>query len=113
VKIHIRAQRLKLTHAQRLHAEQQLGLALGRFGDRIGRVVGRLWEDTDHGASLGKRCRIEVTIHPRKVCVEEADIDLLIAINRAAHRVSRSVAHALERERTLAEKQPQPLKWPS
>ena len=113
MKIHIRAQHFKLTHAQRAHAELQLGLALGRFGDRIGSVTGRLSEDTDHGASQGKRCRIEVAIHPRKVCVEEADEDLLIAINRAAHRVSRSVAHALERERTLAERQPQPMKWPS
>jgi hypothetical protein len=91
----------------------QLGLALGRFGDRIGSVVGRLWEETDHGGPQGKRCRIEVALPPRKVCVEEADVDLLIAINRAAQRASRSVAHALEREQRLAESQPQPRKWPS
>jgi hypothetical protein len=91
----------------------QLGLALGRFGDRIGGVVGKLWEEMDHGTSQGKRCRIEVALPPRKVCVEEADSDILIAINRAAARVSRSVAHALERERRLVEMQPQPQKWPS
>jgi ribosome-associated translation inhibitor RaiA len=113
VKIQIRARRFKLTQAQRAHAEMRLGLALGRFGDRIGSVVGHLWEEEDHGTYQGKRCRIEVAVHPRKVCVEEADTDLLIAIDRAAARVSRSVAHALERERRLAELQPQPQKWPS
>jgi ribosome-associated translation inhibitor RaiA len=113
VKIQIRAPRLKLTKAQRTHAEMQLGLALGRFGDRIGAVVGHFWQETDHGGDPGKRCRIEVALHPRKVCVEEADVDLMIAIDRAAARVSRSVARALERERRLEEQQPQPPRWPS
>jgi ribosome-associated translation inhibitor RaiA len=45
-----------------------------------------------------KACRMDVTLTPGgTVRVEDVDPDLYVAIDRAAHRVNRSVARRLER----------------
>ena len=91
---------MKLTAAQRSKVELQLGLALSRFGDHVGRVVGHLWDEGKRGAP-DRRCRIEVDIHPTRISVEEGDADLTVAVRRAATRASRSIVRALERARRI------------
>jgi len=103
MRIQLRASRLALTKALRAQAELRLGLALGRFGERVGRVVGRLSQEGDQDGQALTRVRIDIDLHPRTLTVEETDRDLLVALNRAADRASRKVARALERERLLAE----------
>ena len=101
MRIQLRVTRLALTKALRDQAEQRLGLALGRFGDRIGRVVGRLSTEGDEDGQAFTRVRVDIDLRPRTLTVEETDTDLMVAISRAAERASRKVARALERERLL------------
>jgi hypothetical protein len=98
MRIRLRTGKMVLTAAQRSKLELHLGLALGRFGDRIDRVVGHLWDEGPR-ADRDRRCRIEVFARPRRISVEEGDVDIGVALRRAAARASRSVARALERER--------------
>jgi putative sigma-54 modulation protein len=97
MKIHIRGRNIELTEVVRTRVERRLGFALGRFGERIGRVLLR-FSDTN-GDDVDKRCQIVVGLRPRSVRVEHTDADLFLALDRAADRASRSVARALERER--------------
>jgi putative sigma-54 modulation protein len=100
MKIHIRERNVTLTPGLRTHVEQRLGVALGRFGEVIGRVLVRFSGATGDGAKH-QRCEIKVGLRPRNVHVEDTDPDLLLAIDRATDRVSRLVGRTLERERDL------------
>src|SRR5579864_5935228 len=96
--IQIQGRKVKLTGTQRTRAERRLAFALARFGERIGRVVLRF----SNGNGLGnveKCCRIDVGLRPKIVRVEYTGASLLVALDRAADRASRSVARALDRER--------------
>jgi hypothetical protein len=98
VKILVRTAKVTLTAKQRSQVELQLGLALGRFANRIHRVVGHL-RDESVGRSHEVRCRVDVDLRPLKISVEDGDVSPVLAARRAALLVSRSVARALERER--------------
>ena len=71
-----------------------MGFALGRFADRVGNVIVRFSLLEHNGAH--KRCRIEVSLRPQRVEVEDIDADLFAAVNHATDRAIRSVARALE-----------------
>ena len=97
--IRFSARDVALTERLRTHVRRRLALALGRFGERIDKVSVR-FTGTDAGRGTSqKHCRIEVTLHPRPVSVEDADVDPYAAADGATDRVSRSVARALDRER--------------
>ena len=98
-KIEIQQRNIEITDVLRTHVQDRLGLALGRFADRIGRVVVRLSQADRHPSGADARCQIEVGLRPRSVDVEDTNVDLFAAVNHAADRASRSVARALERER--------------
>jgi putative sigma-54 modulation protein len=98
-KIEIQQRNIEITDVLRTHVQDRLGLALGRFGDRIGRVIVRFSQADGHTADADTRCQIEVSLRPWSVDVEDTDVDLFAAVNHAADRASRSVARALERER--------------
>jgi putative sigma-54 modulation protein len=99
-KIEIQQRNIEITDVLRTHVKDRLGLALGRFADRIGRVIVRFSQaDHDQGRA-DMRCQIEVGLRPWSVDVEDTDADLFAAVNHAADRASRSVARALERERS-------------
>ena len=104
MKINIRGGNIELTEVLRTRVERRLGFALGRFGERIGRVLLR-FSDTN-GDDVDKRCQIDVGLRPRSVRVEHTDADLFVALDRASDRASRSVARALEREREWEENPP-------
>jgi putative sigma-54 modulation protein len=93
MKIQIRTKGFTLGKALRAHVERRVGLALGRFADRIGVVVVRLSDGGD------KRCEIEAAFRPKKVLVEDSNTSLVAAVDHATSRASRSIARALERER--------------
>ena len=106
MKIYIRGRNIKLTKVVRTRVERRLGFALGRFGERIGRVLLRFSDANGHRGDLDKRCQIDVGLRPRSVRVEHTDADLFLALDLAADRASRSVARALERERQWDENPP-------
>jgi putative sigma-54 modulation protein len=99
MKIHIRKRNIEVTKILRAHVESRLRLALGRFGERIGRVTVRFSDTDGRRSALDKRCQIDVGLRPRSVQVEDMDVDLFVAVDHATDRVSRSVARALQRER--------------
>ena len=96
IKIHIRNHDVDITDVLRIHVERRLGLALARFGDRIGRVIVRFSHADGDGNVGHKRCQIEVGLRPQRLDVEDTDVDLFAAVNHATDRASRSVARALE-----------------
>ena len=98
IKIHIRNHDVDITDVLRIHVERRLGLALARFGDRIGKVMVRFSHADGDGNVRHKRCQIEVGLRPQRVDAEDIDADLFAAVNHATDRASRSVARALERE---------------
>jgi hypothetical protein len=72
---------------------------LGRFGDEIETVVLHLSKVAAVGGPAGKRCQITVGRKPKGVRVEYTDPSLLVALDRAADKVVRSVARVLDHER--------------
>jgi ribosomal subunit interface protein len=100
IKIHIRNHEVDISDVLRIHVERRLGLALARFGDRIGRVMVRFSHADGDGNVGHKRCQIEVGLRPQRLDAEDTDVDLFAAVNHATDRASRSVARALEREQS-------------
>ena len=96
MKVEIRERDVEVTEALRFHVERRLGLALGRFGDRIGRVTVRFSGPSGRGEAT--RCQIDVSLRPQNVRAGDTDADLFVAVDQASDRVSRSVARALEFE---------------
>jgi len=99
MQIRIREHDVEVTEALRVHVERRLGIALGRFGDKIGRVVVRLSSARVDAGSLVKRCQIDVGLRPIEVRADDVDADLFAAVNHASDRIARSVARALELQR--------------
>lgn len=111
MKIQIRGPGLKLTKTQRADVERRLHFALARFGKRIGRVTLRFSDANSLSGGVEKRCQIDVGMRPTSVRVEHTDIDLLVALEHAAHRAARSVARALDGEHWWEENCPRPRRW--
>jgi ribosomal subunit interface protein len=103
MKIKFRELNVDVGGALRAHAQTRIALVLARFADRIAEVVVRFSEESDKRPGQGGRCEIEVGLSPRRVRAADDDTDLFAAVERAAARVARSVARALEQERELAD----------
>jgi len=97
-KIEIQQRHIEITDVLRIHVQHRVGLALGRFGDSVGRVIVRFSLADGHPSGTDKRCQIEVGLRSRSIDVEDTDADLFAAVNHATDRASRSVARALEWE---------------
>lgn len=80
-----------MTAALRAYVEQQMGLALGRFGEGINLVTVRF--SVRHKES---HCKINVALRVREVNVEHAHADPMRAIDHAAARLSERVALAMD-----------------
>ena len=52
-------------------------------------------------------------MRPRSVSVEETGADLFVAVENASHRLKRSVARALEREKAWSDGHPAPHTSPT
>jgi ribosomal subunit interface protein len=99
MKIHIRERNVEVTDVMRAHVQRRLGIALGRFGERIGRVIVRFSRAGGDPGGSANRCQIDVGLRPLSLRAGDTDADLFAAVNHATDRVSRSVARALELER--------------
>ena len=98
VKVQIQERNVHVSEALRAHVERRLGLALGRFGDRIGRVTVRFSGANGRMDEQATRCQIDVILRPQSVRAGDTDADLFTAVDHATDRVSRSVARVLEIE---------------
>lgn len=80
--------------------ERRLSFALCRFGGRVRAVSVSLVDLNGPRRGIDKRCSMQVRLAPRgSVRVESTDSELPVAVDRAATRLARAVARALERRR--------------
>ena len=100
--IRIVAKNLELTSVEREIVERRLAFALGRFGDRVGRVTVSLEDLNGPRGGLDQHCRIEVGLVPSgKVMAEARDVDVVAAVNRTAERIARRLRNELDRRRAI------------
>lgn len=83
------------------YAERRLQFALGRFGERIQRVMIYLEDTNGPRGGLDKRCRMVTRLQQpdRDVVVEGIDAELEPLIDRTADRLGHTVRRALDRHR--------------
>jgi ribosomal subunit interface protein len=96
--IDVRCRPFELTPALAGHVQRRLRFALGRFAARVAAVRVRLTDDNGPRGGVDKACRVRAHLRGAGlVRVDEIDADLYAAIDRAAARLSRGVARALDR----------------
>jgi hypothetical protein len=92
MRLEIRGGGLELCAAWQDSIRRRLGLALGRFGSRVGRVTVHLADTASRRGGADTRCRIVARLLPGgRVCVEVTDTDPNTALNRAAQRIGPAV----------------------
>lgn len=82
-----------MTETLRAHVERRLGLALGRFADRIGPVTVRF---SRRDGQI--HCEVDVELRPRVVRVGDEDLDPARAAEYAIWRVDGPLGRAIERQ---------------
>ena len=93
MKVRILGSDASLTPELRAHIERRLGLALGKFGSRIGSVTVRFsMRSEEH------HCQIVVSLRPVEIRVEDQDVNLLRAVDCASDLVGPSVTRTIELE---------------
>lgn len=101
MQIDIQARDFPLTDALREHITRRLGFALSTRDDHIQRVIVILSDinGPQHGGA-DKCCHIQVILsHLPDVVVEDTELNLYDAIDRATDRASRTVGRKLARHR--------------
>jgi ribosomal subunit interface protein len=100
MRIDLRGRPFDVTGALRTHVERRLLFALGRFGTRLAAVQARLDDLNGPRGGIDKRCRLRVRLPGGlHVAIEEVDLDMYVAVDRACERLGRGVARALGRRR--------------
>jgi putative sigma-54 modulation protein len=80
--------------------DRRLRFALGKFGDRIGRVVVFLSDSNGPRGGIDKSVRVLTRIDGVGLVVAMVvDSDWTVAVDRAAHRIGQNVARSLIRQR--------------
>ena len=93
MRVQIRGGGVKVTKVLRAHVALTLGLALGRFSDRIDKVMVQFADDRGEAC-----CRVAVSLKARRIEVEGVKDNRFAAVVHAAERASKSVDRALDRE---------------
>lgn len=92
-----------LTDGLRDYARKRLAYSLNCGDGYIGRVIVRLSDINGPRGGKDKRCHIEVCLKGLpEVVIEDTEVDLYVAIDRAAERAGRALARSLDRQREFA-----------
>ncbi len=111
MQIDIQARDFSLTKALRSHAERRLRFALTSCDEHIRRIIMRLSDINGPRGGADKRCHLEVVLEGLpNVVIEDTEVDLYVAIDRATGRAGRSVLRKINRQQTLR-RQGRPLVW--
>ncbi len=103
MQLDIQSQGFDLTAGIRAHTRRRLAFALGRSALHVKRVAVQLIDINGPRGGVDKRCRIRVLLRPsQEVVVEDTELDLYTAIDRAAERVGRAVVRQVRRLRQTA-----------
>ena len=102
MQIDIQTRNFSLTNALRNHAERRLRFALTCCDNHIQRIVMRLSDINGPRGGADKRCHLQVLLAGLPdVVIEDVEVDLYIAINRATDRAGRTVVRKIDRQQTL------------
>ncbi len=97
MQVELRIRRASHGDALRMYLERRLFFALGRFADRVGRVLVRVHDINGPRGGVDKQCRITVALLPYgSVHLQETHTDLYRAVDRASHRLGMCVQRKLE-----------------
>lgn len=100
MQIDIQSRNFPLTSALQGHIERRLGFALSTRDEHILRIVVRLSDINGPRGGADKCCHIQVILsHLPDVVVEDTELDIYAAIDRAADRAGRTVGRRLARSR--------------
>src|SRR5207244_10569320 len=98
MQLELKVRNTDLADALQRYIEQRLSFELGRYGDRVGRVVVKVSGLSGSRGGTKKSCRISAELEPfGRVAVQETDLDLHAAVDRAAGRIRRWFAQSVER----------------
>jgi ribosome hibernation promoting factor len=100
MQLEIRGRDVDITDRLRDHIERRLGFALGRFAQRIKRVLVCVGELNGPRGDIDKGCRVAIKLAPSTtVVMEERDSDVYVAIDRVAGKADRYIGRRLKRPR--------------
>lgn len=100
MKIFVQARGFNLTDDLRQHVERRLRFALDWAHYHVTKVSVRLSDLNGPRGGEDKRCQIQVSAAgAAEVVIEDTEVDLYIAIDRAADRAGRTLARQLGRQR--------------
>ena len=109
MQIDIQSRGFSLTDALFGYAQRRLLFALSYCSGHVNRVVIRLSDINGPRGGEDKRCHIQVVLAGiPDVVVEDTEVNLYAAIDRAIDRVRRTVVRKVDRQLTLS-RQPEPL----
>lgn len=102
MQIDIQARDFSLTKALRGHIRRRLYFSLSTRADHIQRVIVRLSDTNGPRGGEDKRCQIQVRLpHLPDVVIEDTELNLYTAIDRAADRAGRTVGRRLSKRRHI------------
>lgn len=102
MQIDIQSRGFSLTDALLSHARRRLVSAMSYCSGHVNRVIIRLSDINGPRGGADKRCHIQVVLAGiPDVIVEETEVDLYGAIDRASDRARRSVFRKVDRQLTL------------
>jgi len=100
MQIDIQTKGFELTEALRRHIIRRLGFRLSISDQPVQRVNLHLMDENGPRGGKDKRCRIRIILaRVADVVVEDTQVDLYLAIDRAIDRAGRSLNRRLERQR--------------
>ena len=101
MQIEIQARNFPLSKALRNHIERRLAFAVSTWSEHIQRILVRLSDTNGPRGGIDKCCHIQVILkHQNDVVIEDTEVDLYVAIDRAAGRAARTVSRRMTRQRT-------------
>jgi len=99
--IELRTRGFSPTAALRAYVERRLEFALDRHAERVTRVRVVVTDVNGPRGGADKKCRVEMRLRSgASVRATVVDEDAYVAIGAAAHRASRALSRAVQRERT-------------
>jgi len=103
MQIDIQARDFTLTNALRVHIDRRLGFALSNRDSHIQHIIIRLSDVNGPRGGADKCCHIQVVLPKLSdVVIEDTEVDLYVAIDRAVERAGRTVDRRLSRQRDNA-----------
>lgn len=100
MQINVQSLGFELTPALRAHAVRRLQFALGWAETQVSRLSVRLSDINGPRGGEDKHCHLKILLSGvPPVVIEDTNLDIYVAINRAADRAGRTVARRLERSR--------------